>query len=107
MTESKAMATIERPASGTHEVANQPPPLVDYNVFSADQVLVEAVKREGADWDERRISEVGAVAGSERLQTLGAQANENPPRLKTHDRYGNRVDTVDFHNAWHELMAIA
>src|SRR3954453_21053430 len=107
MTESEAMATIERRASGTHEVANQPPPLVDYNVFSADKVLVEAVKREGADWDEGRIAEVGALAGSERLQALGAQANENPPRLKTHDRYGNRVDTVDFHPAWHELMALS
>src|SRR3954453_6268191 len=107
MTESEAMATIERRASGTHEVANQPPPLVDYNVFSADRVLVEAVKREGADWDEGRISSVGALAGSERLQTLGAQANENPPKLRTHDRYGNRVDTVDFHPAWHELMGIA
>jgi putative acyl-CoA dehydrogenase len=107
MPESEAMATIERPASGTHEVANQAPPLVDYNVFSADRVLVEAVQREGADWDEKRITEVGALAGSERLQTLGAQANENPPRLKTHDRFGNRIDTVDFHPAWHELMGIA
>jgi putative acyl-CoA dehydrogenase len=101
------MATVERPTFGTHEVANQPPPLVDYNVYAADRVLVEAVKREGADWDEGRISSVGALAGSERLQALGAQANENPPKLKTHDRYGNRVDTVDFHPAWHELMALA
>jgi len=101
------MATVERPAFGNHEVANQPPPLVDYNVYAADRVLVEAVKREGADWAEARIAAVGELAGSERLQTLGAQANDNPPRLKTHDRYGNRVDTVDFHPAWHELMALA
>jgi len=101
------MATVERPKFGNHEVANQPPPLVDYNLYAADRVLVEAVKREGADWDENRISAVGELAGSERLQTLGAQANENPPRLKTHDRYGNRVDTVDFHPAWHELMGLA
>jgi putative acyl-CoA dehydrogenase len=101
------MATIERSSFGTHEVANQPPPLVDYNVYAADRVLVEAVKREGADWDEARISAVGAVAGSEHVQALGAQANENPPRLKTHDRYGHRVDTVDFHPAWHELMGLA
>jgi len=100
------MATVERPTFGTHQVANQPPPLSDYNVFTADQVLVEAVQREGADWAEARISEVGALAGSERLQSLGAQANENPPKLKTHDRYGHRVDTVDFHPAWHELMAV-
>jgi putative acyl-CoA dehydrogenase len=101
------MATVERSTFGTHEVVNQPSPLVDYNVYAADNVLVEAVRREGADWAEERISAVGALAGSERLQTLGAQANENPPRLKTHDRYGNRVDTVDFHPAWHELMGLA
>jgi putative acyl-CoA dehydrogenase len=101
------MATVERPSFGTHEVANQPPPLVDYNVYTANQPLVEAVRREGAEWDEARISAVGALAGSERLQTLGAQANENPPRLRTHDRYGHRVDTVDFHPSWHELMTIA
>ncbi len=102
------MATVEQPVPGrTHEVVNQVPPLVDYNVYAADRVLVEAVRREGADWAEERISEVGALAGSERLQTLGAQANENPPKLKTHDRYGHRVDTVDFHPAWHELMGIA
>ena len=93
--------------SATHEVANQPPPLVDYNVFETDSVLVEAVRREGADWDERRISEVGALAGSEQVQTLGAEANENPPKLRTHSRYGDRVDTVDFHPSWHELMGIA
>ncbi|HET9153261.1 MAG TPA: acyl-CoA dehydrogenase family protein [Solirubrobacterales bacterium] len=102
------MATVEQPTPGrTHEVLNQPSPLVDYNVYASDRVLVEAVRREGADWAEARISAVGELAGSERLQTLGAQANENPPRLKTHDRYGNRVDTVDFHPAWHELMGLA
>jgi putative acyl-CoA dehydrogenase len=102
------VATVEQPTrGGTHEVVNQVPPLVDYNLFAADRVLVEAVRREGAVWAEARISEVGALAGSERLQALGAQANENPPRLKTHDRYGHRVDTVEFHPAWHELMGIA
>jgi putative acyl-CoA dehydrogenase len=102
------VATVEQPVPGrTHEVVNQPTPLVDYNVYEADRVLVEAVRREGADWAEARISAVGELAGAERLQTLGAQANENPPKLKTHDRYGNRVDAVDFHPAWHELMALA
>jgi putative acyl-CoA dehydrogenase len=101
------MATVERATFGNHEVANQPPPLVDYNVFEADTALVEAVRREGAEWAEQRISEVGAIAGSERVQALGAQANENPPKLRSHDRYGNRVDTVDFHPSWHELMGLA
>ncbi len=101
------MATAERPAVGNHEVANQPPPLVDYNVFEADTPLVEAVRREGADWAEPRIAAVGALAGSEHVLALGTQANENPPKLRTHDRYGHRVDEVEFHPAWHELLGMA
>jgi putative acyl-CoA dehydrogenase len=101
------MATAERPTTGNHEVANQPPPLVDYNVFAADRPLREAVRREGAEWAEERISAVGAVAGGEHAQRLGALANENPPKLRTHDRYGHRVDEVEFHPAWHELLGMA
>jgi putative acyl-CoA dehydrogenase len=91
----------------THEVTNQAPPLVNYNVFEADAVMREAVSREGADWAIDRISEVGRQAGSERLIELGRLANENPPKLRTHDRYGNRVDEVEFHSAWHELLGLA
>jgi putative acyl-CoA dehydrogenase len=101
------MATVERPTFGNHQVVNQPPPLVDYNLFEADAPLVEAVRREGAEWAFDRISAVGALAGSERVLALGAMANENPPKLRTHDRYGNRVDIVDFHPSWHELMTMA
>jgi putative acyl-CoA dehydrogenase len=101
------MATRERTAFGNHEVANQPPPLVDYNVFEANAPLVEAVRREGAEWARERIAEVGEFAGSARAQELGAQANENPPQLRTHDRFGNRVDEVAFHPAWHELLGAA
>jgi putative acyl-CoA dehydrogenase len=101
------MATVERRTFGNHEVANQPPPLVDYNLFAADTVLGEAVRREGADWDLERITAVGEYAGSEAAKELGRLANENGPRLKTHDRYGHRVDTVEFHPAWHELMGVA
>jgi putative acyl-CoA dehydrogenase len=101
------MATVERRTFGNHEVANQPPPLVDYNLFAADTVLGEAVRREGADWDLERTTAVGEYAGSEAAQELGRLANENGPRLKTHDRYGHRVDTVEFHPAWHELMGVA
>jgi putative acyl-CoA dehydrogenase len=101
------MATAERIGTGTHEVANQPPPLVDYNVFEADTPLVEAVRREGAEWDEARIAAVGGYAGSEHAQTLGRLANENGPRLRTHDRYGHRVDEAEFHPAWHELLGKA
>jgi putative acyl-CoA dehydrogenase len=101
------MATAERQSVSHHEVVNQPPPLVDYNVYEADTALVEAVRREGAEWDEERISAVGALAGSEPVIELGRLANENPPKLKTHDRYGHRVDEVEFHPAWHQLMEMA
>ncbi|MGZ5337839.1 MAG: acyl-CoA dehydrogenase family protein, partial [Solirubrobacterales bacterium] len=102
------MATVESSRGvHTHDVANQPPPLEDYNVFEADTVLVEAVEREGAGWARDRISAVGALAGSAEIIRTGAEANENPPRLKTHDRYGNRVNQVDFHPAWHELLGLA
>jgi putative acyl-CoA dehydrogenase len=102
------VATVERgTGAGTHEVTNQAPPLVNYNLFEADAVMREAVSREGAEWAEDRISEIGRQAGSERLIELGRVANENPPKLRTHDRYGNRVDEVEFHSAWHELLGLA
>ncbi len=101
------MSTLERTAAAaTHAVTNQAPPLQDYNLFEADTVLREAVEREGAGWAEPRISKLAALAGSERLRRWGAEANENPPKLRTHDRYGHRVDEVEFHPAWHELMRI-
>ncbi len=98
------MATVERPRASTHEVLNQATPLEDYNTYEADNVLKEALRREGADWAEPRVSEVGAFAGSARAIRWGAEANENPPKLKTHDRFGNRIDEVEFHPAWHELL---
>src|SRR5215204_3557370 len=103
------MSTLEassRTGVRTHEVENQAPPLVDYNVYDADQVLRESVRREGADWAEARISEVGEIAGRAEVIELGRQANENPPRLHTHDRYGNRIDEVEFHPSWHDLMRV-
>src|SRR4029079_455960 len=90
----------------THEVTNQAPPLVDYNVFRSDRVMVEAVEREGADWAIDKIAEVGEIAGRGDVIELGRLANENPPKLRTHDRYGNRVDLPEFHPSWHELMGV-
>jgi putative acyl-CoA dehydrogenase len=101
------MATRERQTFGNHTVANQPPPLSDYNVFEADTALVEAVAREGAEWARERIAAVGEFAGSAEAQELGRLANENGPKIKTHDRFGNRVDEVEFHPAWHELLGTA
>ncbi|MGW0953667.1 acyl-CoA dehydrogenase family protein [Streptomyces sp. NPDC002545] len=95
-------------APSTHSVTNQPPPLVGYDVFAADQALAEAVGRhvEAGLLDEARaeLTTLGRAAGSAQVQEWGAQANENPPRLRTHDRYGHRVDEVEFHPAWHRLL---
>jgi putative acyl-CoA dehydrogenase len=92
----------------THEVLNQPPPLTDYDAFGADTVLGEVARREGAGADAiDRLHELGRIAGSPEAQLWGEQANANPPVLKTHDRYGHRVDRVDYHPAYHELMRTA
>jgi putative acyl-CoA dehydrogenase len=91
----------------THEVLNQPPPLADYDVYSTDAALVDAVRREGAAWAEEELVELGTRAGTPEAIEWGFQANANPPVLKTHDRYGNRVDVVDYHPAYHSLMQVA
>jgi putative acyl-CoA dehydrogenase len=90
----------------THDVLNQPPPLVDYDAFAADRAFVEAVERHGAAWAKDRLSEVGRLVGGERVQTLARQANRFTPELRTHDRYGHRIDEIEFHPAWHELMGL-
>jgi len=93
----------------THTVANQAPPLEGLDVFSSNLPLVEATEREGAGWIRERASALGrfvgeadGVGGSPNL--WGRLANENKPVLHTHDRYGNRIDEVEFHPAWHQLM---
>src|SRR5829696_4211258 len=102
------MATTEdRSGAATHEVFNQAPPLENHNVFTSDRPLVEAVEREGADWAAGRIAELGAVCGRPATIALGKEANENPPKLRTHDRFGNRTDEVEFHPAWHSLLGLA
>ena len=88
----------------THTVANQPPPLEGVDVFASNLPLVEATRREGAGWVAERASRLGKLVGGEPQQVWGKQANENKPVLKTHDRYGNRIDEVEFHPAWHKLM---
>ncbi|MEU0968756.1 acyl-CoA dehydrogenase family protein [Streptomyces sp. NPDC005917] len=92
----------------THTVTNQPPPLVGYDLFATDRALVEAVERHTGPelLDEVRadLSGLGLSAGSAQVQEWGVQANEHPPRLRTHDRYGRRLDEVDFHPAWHRLL---
>src|SRR5215813_2668110 len=89
-----------------HEVTNQPPPLAGYDA-SDDPALLAALRCEGAAWAEPEVRELGRLAGSVTAQENGRLANEYPPRLRTHDRYGHRIDEVEFHPAWHELMATA
>jgi putative acyl-CoA dehydrogenase len=91
----------------THEVLNQPPPLEGYDVFGQDQVLVEALHREGAGWAEDQLHALGALAGSAEAIGWGFDANRHPPELHTHDRFGNRIDEVEYHPSYHRLMAVA
>ncbi|HTU74771.1 MAG TPA: isovaleryl-CoA dehydrogenase [Trebonia sp.] len=90
----------------THQVTNQPPPLAGYDAAD-DPALLEALRREGAGWSEAALRDLGRQAGDPRAQEWGRLANEYPPRLRSHDRFGNRVDEVEFHPAWHELMSVA
>jgi putative acyl-CoA dehydrogenase len=89
---------------GTHEVFNQPPPFEDVNYFDADLALREGLEREGAAWAIDRVRDTGAVAGSAEAQAHGRRAERNEPRLQTHDRYGHRVDRVDYDPSWHWLL---
>ncbi|HXJ80207.1 MAG TPA: acyl-CoA dehydrogenase family protein [Candidatus Methylomirabilis sp.] len=83
--------------------ANQPPPLEGYNLFRSDRALVDALHREGAGWADERVTEVGELVGGEPL-VWGHQANAHAPVLKSHDRFGERIDEVEFHPAWHAMM---
>ncbi|HEU4661562.1 MAG TPA: isovaleryl-CoA dehydrogenase [Pseudolabrys sp.] len=89
------------------DVSNQPPPLEPYNVFDSDVALREAVTREGAAWANTGLSTLGATLGKPETVKAGFDANKYPPVLKTLDRYGHRLDEVEFHPAWHQLMTIA
>ncbi|MFE0376539.1 acyl-CoA dehydrogenase family protein [Streptomyces inhibens] len=98
-------------AATTHTVTNQPPPLVGYDVFAGDPALTEGITRYVADirLDEVReeLGRLGQAAGSAHAQRWGEQANTHPPVLRTHDRYGHRIDEVEFHPAWHRLLGHA
>ncbi len=91
----------------THEVLNQPPALSNTNLFTNDLTLQEGIRREGAAWASEKLSQLGKRLGSEELQRWGFQANQYTPVLKTHDRFGHRIDEVEFHPAWHELMRLS
>jgi len=97
----------DRYLAATHEVVNQPPALENYNLYEQDVALQEAVKREGAGKAESELKSFGAFAGDAETIDLGFRANNNKPAFNTHDRFGHRIDEVDFHPSYHELMRVA
>jgi putative acyl-CoA dehydrogenase len=95
-------------SSDTHDVFNQPPPLVGVDTFAADVVLQEAMDRGGARaWAPAELHDLGTTAGSDEARLWGEQANASPPQLRAFDRYGHRIDQIEYHPAYHELMAVA
>ncbi|MGO4463016.1 acyl-CoA dehydrogenase family protein [Streptomyces sp. M-16] len=101
-------------AATTHTVSNQAPPLVGYEAYLGDRALTEGVERHLADVDaelrdevREELTSLGRAAGSAQAQEWGRQANGNPPVLRTHDRYGHRIDEVEFHPAYHRLLGHA
>ena len=91
----------------THEVTNQPPSLVGHDAFTTNRPLVESVARVAGDAPLPTLAEVGRRTGSAEVLEWAHAANSNPPQLRTHDRYGNRIDVVDYHPAYHQLMTAA
>ncbi|MFB6462975.1 isovaleryl-CoA dehydrogenase [Bradyrhizobium tunisiense] len=96
---------MTQPSFATHEVFNQSPPFEDIDLFAVDRPLVEAVKANGGGAAERELSEFGKQWGSATMADRGRLANENTPKLRSFDAKGNRRDQVEFHPAYHELMA--
>jgi putative acyl-CoA dehydrogenase len=93
-------------AYATHEVTNQPGDLTGFNAYESDRALTEAMAVFGVAWAEEKLRATGALIGSARMAELARDANRHTPELRTHDRFGNRVDEIDYHPAWHELMGL-
>ena len=96
-----------RVAIATHEVRNQPPPLHDYDLAAAEPILLEALARDGAGWAEDGLTAFGKRVASAEVYEWGFLADRYHPTLRTHDRFGNRIDQVDFHPAWHNLLDLS
>jgi len=91
----------------THEVLNQPAPLAGYDAFAGNRALRDALKFNAPSLDTAPLAKLGAFVGSEEFQTHARLANVHTPQLRTHDRYGNRIDEVEFHPSYHALMSAA
>lgn len=90
----------------THDVLNQVGEPPDHNIFSRDRAFSDAISAFGAGWAAPRLDHCGALIGTARLRSLARDANRNTPELRTFDRFGNRIDQIDYHPAWHELMEL-
>jgi putative acyl-CoA dehydrogenase len=88
----------------THEVLNQSRPLLGYNAFEADPALREALEREGGGWGAERCREIGAMVGSEEADEHCRRAQRNVPALHTHDRFGHRIDAVEYDSGFHWML---
>ena len=91
----------------THEVFNQVPPLREYSALHTDAALVEGLRRLGDDTVVGSLEQLGRRVGDPEVQRWATEANSFPPILRTHDRYGHRIDEVEFHPAWHRLMELS
>ena len=99
------MTTLDPFGYGTHDVLNQAPALADYDAYSHDPALAKVLATYGAHWFVQQAHEIGKRVGSAHVQELARQANRNLPELRAHDRWGRRIDQIEFHPAWHELMS--
>jgi putative acyl-CoA dehydrogenase len=90
----------------THTVTNQAPELQDYNLFTTDTALATGLEQAGGGWHADQLARLGGELGSADILQLGALANRHPPELHTHDRVGNRIDSVEFHPGWHRLLGL-
>src|SRR5579884_2002431 len=99
-----ATPTASGPSDPARTVLNQPPPLEPVNLFDLDLALGEALEREGGGWGIDRVREAAAVAGSAETREHSRRAEHNLPVLRTHDRFGNRVDEVELDPSWHWLL---
>ena len=97
------MATTQI-ADPAREVLNQAPPLQPINLFEVDIALQEALIREGCDWGVERARETGAISGSVETREHSRRAERNEPILRTHDRFGSRIDEVELDPSWHWLL---
>jgi putative acyl-CoA dehydrogenase len=107
MNDLTASTATARGLAETHRVENVPPPFENYDSWQCDAALREAVHACGGAWGAERLAAFGAACGSAERIAWGFQANENPPRLRTHDRFGHRVDEIEYHPAYHQLMTVA